>query len=159
MRVKQDSGYHEPSGTQQMIQRDAAPAYDQFGPERLLANVRQECHVPCSLDRLGDRMLTDGRAPCLATTNDFAMAIDQFLQQFNVLVVDIHWPRPRAIHVNRIFFRGPYLSRGSFAVSGSRSSECHTIPIEKFVSLKGGVTAPYSTSCHRGNKPSPAGRG
>ena len=47
-------------------------------------------------------MLTDGRATGLATADDATVAIDQFLQEVNVLVIDIHRTWALAIDEQRI---------------------------------------------------------
>ena len=67
------------------------------GCRNLFANVWQQSHKASSLDRLRHGVLAGSRATGLATPNDSTVAIDQLLQQINVLVVDIHWTWPFAI--------------------------------------------------------------
>lgn len=52
-------------------------------------------------------MLTDRGAASFASTDDSTVPIDQFLQQFNIFVVDIHRTRTFSINVQRVFPNGP----------------------------------------------------
>ena len=72
----------------------------------LFTNVWQQCHEACSLDRSGDSMLTCRGTTALSTADDSALAINHFLEQFHVLVIDKHGTWTLTIHKNRIFFSG-----------------------------------------------------
>ena len=72
----------------------------------LFTNVWQQGHEACSLDRSGDSMLTGRGTTALSTADDSALAIDHFLEQFHVLVIDKHGTWTLTIHENRIFFSG-----------------------------------------------------
>ncbi len=63
----------------------------------LLAGVRQQGHEAGSLDRLGHGVLADGRASALAAADDFALPVGELFQQFHVLVIDVHRPRPFSV--------------------------------------------------------------
>ena len=51
-------------------------------------------------------MLTGSRTAALAATNDSTLAVDHFLEQFDVFVVDVHWPWAVPIDEDRVFFLG-----------------------------------------------------
>ena len=68
----------------------------------LLARVRQQGHEAGSLDGFRHGVLADGRATALAAADDLALPIGELLEQFHVLVVDVHRPWPLALDKNRI---------------------------------------------------------
>ena len=74
-----------------------------FDSSGLIAFEWQQSHKTSSLNRLGHGVLADRGATSFTTSHDLAVAIDQFLEQFYVFVVDIHWAWPFAIYVQRIF--------------------------------------------------------
>jgi hypothetical protein len=80
----------------------------------LLADVWQQRHKPGSLDSRGDRVLAGGGTTALSTANNSALAIDHFLQQIQVFVIDIHRPWALPIDENRIFLTGAGASAGPF---------------------------------------------
>src|SRR5208282_1986119 len=59
----------------------------------LLADVWQQGHEASPLDRVGHGVLAYGRAAALTPADDLALAVDELLQQLEILVVDIHWAR------------------------------------------------------------------
>src|SRR5688572_5603638 len=72
------------------------------GLPRSFADIRQQCHVPGPLDRLGHRVLADRRAAGLAAAHDLAVAVNHLLEQLDVLVIDEHRTRPLAIDEQRV---------------------------------------------------------
>src|SRR5262245_7730565 len=90
---------------------------------RLLAHVRQQRHVPRPLDRQGDGVLADRGAAALAAADDLAVAVDELLEQFDVLVIDEHRPGPDAIHPNRVLLLGLELGLGPLPRLGVFLSE------------------------------------
>lgn len=69
----------------------------------LLADKWHQSHESRSLDSRRYRMLADRRATALAAADDLTVAIDQFGQQFDVLVVDVHRTGTMTIDKNRVF--------------------------------------------------------
>jgi hypothetical protein len=77
-----------------------------IGDQSLIAFEWQQCHKAGSFDCIGNGVLADRRATRLASSNDPAMTIDQFLKQLDVFVVDIHRTRTLTIDVKWIFTNG-----------------------------------------------------
>ena len=73
---------------------------------KLIAYVWQQRHEASSFDRIGDGVLADRGATGLAAANDFSVTVNQFLEQFDVFVIDVHWARALAIDVQRILLDG-----------------------------------------------------
>ena len=73
--------------------------------QRLVAFERKQRHESSTLDRLGNGMLRDCCATGFTTTDNSTVAINQFLKQLNVFVVDVHRTWPFAINVQWIFPR------------------------------------------------------
>ena len=68
----------------------------------LLAGVGQQSHESGSLDCLRHGVLADGRAAALAPTDDLSLPVRKLLEQFHILVIDVHRMGPLAIDENRI---------------------------------------------------------
>ena len=71
-----------------------------------VANERQQRHEACALDRVRYCVLADGCTACLAAADDATVAINQLLQQFDVLIIDVHRTRTLAVNEQRIFADG-----------------------------------------------------
>jgi hypothetical protein len=78
------------------------PGTDQL--RRLTADVRQQGHKASTFDGFGNSVLAGSITTRLAAPHDAAVTIDQFLEQLDILVVDVHWPWSYAINKNRILF-------------------------------------------------------
>lgn len=74
------------------------------GTSGLFADVRHQSHESSSLDRLAHSVLARSRATRFATGNNATVAIYQFREQLDVLVIDVHWARPLAIDQQWILF-------------------------------------------------------
>ena len=68
-----------------------------------------------------DSVLTDRRTTGLASSHNLAMTIDQFLEQLQILIVDIHRSRSFAIDENRVLLLGSNLVLGPFASAWTSS--------------------------------------
>ena len=90
----------------------------------LLAHVRQHGHEPGTLDGRGHGVLTDGLATALPPADDFALPVGQLLQEFQVLVVDIHWAGPFSVDKNGVFFLAPSLGLCLPAAATTCSCSC-----------------------------------
>ena len=86
----------------------------------LFANVREQRHEAGPLDRSGNRVLTGGGAAALAAADDTPLSVDHFLQQFHVLVIDVHrtWSVP--IDEDWVFLAGA--GTNSRSLSGATAS-------------------------------------
>ncbi len=87
----------------------------------LLSNERQQCHEPSSLDGCGNCMLAGSGTTAFPTTHDPSLTIDHFLQEFDVLVIDVHGPRTLTIDENRIFLACAGANSGAFAGTATRA--------------------------------------
>ena len=72
----------------------------------LFTHVGEESHESGAFDGGRDRVLARSGTTALATANDPALSIDHLLEQFHVLVIDIHGTRTMAIDEDRVFFAG-----------------------------------------------------
>ena len=74
-------------------------------------------------------MLADSGATAFATTNDLAMAVDQFAKQFDILVINIHRTGTMTFDKNRVFSLGTGANSRSFASTApiAHRSWCHGI--------------------------------
>ncbi len=71
---------------------------------RLVADIGQQRHEARPLHGPRYGMLADGRATGLTAYHNPTVSIDQFLKEFDILVIDVHGTRAFAIDENRIFF-------------------------------------------------------
>lgn len=71
-----------------------------------VAHVRQQRHESSSFDRIRNGVLRNGRATGFPAADDAAVAVDQFLQQFNVLVINVHRTGTFAIDEQGILTNG-----------------------------------------------------
>jgi len=60
-------------------------------------------------------VLADGHAAAFAAADDLAVAVDQFLEEFDVLVIDEHRARADAIDPDGAFLLGLELGLGPLA--------------------------------------------
>jgi hypothetical protein len=73
---------------------------------RLVTCVGQQRHKARPFHRIGQRMLTDRRASRFAPSDEPTMSVDQFFEQLDIFIVDIHRSRTLAINVKRILADG-----------------------------------------------------
>ena len=95
----------------------------------LLTRIGHQCHETSPLDGRRDGMLTGGRTTRLAASYNPPVAIDQFLQQVHVLVIDVHRTRPLAIDVNRVFFLASRSGLRSFIRLATSNRSVHELAL------------------------------
>ncbi len=73
------------------------------GLSGLVTHEGQQGHETGSFNSFRYCSLTDGRATCFSASDDAAVSADQFLQEIDVLVINVHGARSFAVYVKRIF--------------------------------------------------------
>ena len=81
-----------------------------------VADVRHERHETSALDGGCDGMLRRRGATRLATADDFALTAREFLEQFDVLVIDVHRTHTLAVRAKGIALLAVNLSLGTFTI-------------------------------------------
>ena len=93
-----------------------------------VADVRHESHETSSFHGRRDRVLANGGTTGLATADDFALTTGQFLEKFDVFIVDEHRSRSLAVDRQRILFLSANLRLGTLAIDAillKCSGLCH----------------------------------
>ena len=85
-------------------------------PTPSLTNIRQQCHEPSLLDGPRHGVLAGGSAAALPTPENLGLSIDEFAEQFEILVVDEH--RPRTLAVLQFLLVGGYTVGLTFLAPG-----------------------------------------
>ncbi len=92
----------------------------------LFADIGQQGHEASSLDRIGDGVLADGRAAALPPADDLALTVDELLQQFEILVIDVHRARTLALDEQGILLLAADLGlRAALADAIDLKLTCH----------------------------------
>ena len=81
-----------------------------------VADVRHEGHEASALDSGRDSVLADGGATGLTTADDLALTAGEFLEEFDVLVVDEHGAHAFAVRAQRIALLAVDLNLGALAI-------------------------------------------
>ena len=81
-----------------------------------VADVRHERHETSALDGGCDGMLRRRGATRLATADDFALTAREFLEQFDVLVIDVHRTHTLAVRAQRIALLAVDFRLGTFTI-------------------------------------------
>ena len=81
-----------------------------------VADVTHERHKTSALDGGCDGMLRRRGATRLATADDFALTAREFLEQFDVLVIDVHRTHTLAVRAKGIALLAVNLSLGTFTI-------------------------------------------
>ena len=99
-----------------------------LGIQDLLADVGDEGHESGAFDGFGHCVLTDGGTAAFTPADDFSLPIGQFLKQFHVFIVHIHWPWTLTFDKNGIFLFAADLSFSmSFTDLVNLQFSCHFI--------------------------------
>ncbi len=72
----------------------------------LVTNIGHQGHEPGSFHGISDRVLTDRGATRLASSHQPTMTINQFLEQLDIFVVNVHRARSLTVNIQRIFANG-----------------------------------------------------
>lgn len=68
----------------------------------LVPNVRHQRHEAGSFDSVGYSVLADRGTTSFSSSDQAAMSIDQFLEQLDILIVDVHRAGTFAVNIQRI---------------------------------------------------------
>ena len=84
---------------------------------KLVSDVGHQSHKSSAFDRRSDRVLANGGATGLATANDFALTSRQFLEKFDVFVIDEHRTHTFAVRAQRVASLAANLCLRTFTIN------------------------------------------